>query len=200
MVIAVIAAGDYLPLKLLYQGVPSPNCISRWLGCVALWKSSVQWEPYIDIVPFVIDKREQMKLDSASSAAAIFDIISVAKQLMPFYYFREVKIFSCQQLHFNCKQNLAITAKEKYDNYKLMALNPFTATSALFFNVYQPEIIQLPLGLLITCNPSSTLTWLSGTNFNYFFTSWAYHCWKLVFHWYIIEMSNGCSLSVIIVN
>ena len=92
------------------------------------------------------------------------------------------------------------------NHYKFMTsripafLNPLTATSGLFSNSCHPEIIQLALGILITCNPTSTVTWESRIVSSYFFTSWAYHCWNLPLRWSFIglltEISKGCSLSV----
>ena len=76
---------------------------------------------------------------------------------------------------------------------------PLTATSGCFFNACQPEIIQLALGLLMTCNPTSTLTWKSGI-VSGFFTSWKYHCWNLLLRWsfigLFIKISKGCNLTV----
>ena len=81
-VLAVTAAGDYLPPQLLYQGKtlrchPQVAFSDGW----DVWHSENHWsneitmKRYIDkvIVPFVMEKRQKLKLDSASLAAAIFD-------------------------------------------------------------------------------------------------------------------------------
>ena len=82
VVLAVTAAGDYLPPQLLYQG-NTPKCYPQvafpdgW----DVWHSENHWSNeitikcYIDevIVPFVTEKRQKLKLDLASPAAAIFD-------------------------------------------------------------------------------------------------------------------------------
>ena len=81
-VLAITAAGDYLPPQLLYQG-KTPKCHPNvafpdgW----DVWHSENHWSNettmkwYIDkvIVPFVIEKRQKLKLDPGSPAAAIFD-------------------------------------------------------------------------------------------------------------------------------
>ena len=81
-VLAITAAGDYLPTQLLYQG-KTPKChpqISFPSGW-DVWHSENHWsneltmKRYIDkiIVPFVTKKRQELKLDPMSPAAAIFD-------------------------------------------------------------------------------------------------------------------------------
>ena len=49
-------------------------CISRWLGCDH-WSNETTMKRYIEkvIVPFVIEKRQKLKLDPGSPATAIFD-------------------------------------------------------------------------------------------------------------------------------
>ena len=81
-VLAVTAAGDYLPPQLLYQG-KTPKCHPQvafpdgW----DVWHSENHWsneitmKRYIEkvIVPFVTEKRQKLKMDLTSPAAAIFD-------------------------------------------------------------------------------------------------------------------------------
>jgi len=81
-VLAVTAAGDYLPPQLLYQG-KTPKCHPQvafpdgW----DVWHSKNQWSNEITmkhyihkvIVPFVTEKWKKLKLDLVSPAAAIFD-------------------------------------------------------------------------------------------------------------------------------
>ena len=81
-VLAITAAGDYLPPQLLYQGKP-PKCHLHIMFPVGwdVWHSDNHWsneimmKHYIDriIVPFVTQKRQALKLHSASPAVAIFD-------------------------------------------------------------------------------------------------------------------------------
>ena len=81
-VLAVTAAGDYLPPQLLYQGktqkchpqVVFPDGWDVWHS-ENHWSNETTMECYINkiIVPFVMEKRKILKLDSASPAAAIFD-------------------------------------------------------------------------------------------------------------------------------
>ena len=77
-----MAVGDYLPTQLLYQG-KTPKChpqVSFPPGW-DVWHSENHWsneitmKRYIDkiIVPFITKKRQEMKLDLISPAAAIFD-------------------------------------------------------------------------------------------------------------------------------
>jgi len=80
-VLAVTAAGGYLPQQLLYQG-KMPKCHPQvafpdgW----DVWHSEYHWsneitmKSYIEkvIVPFVTKKRQKLKMDLVSPAAAIF--------------------------------------------------------------------------------------------------------------------------------
>ena len=81
-VLAITASGDYLPPQLLYQG-KTPKChpqISFTPGW-DVWHSENHWsneitmKRYIDriIVPFVTQKRIDLKLEPTRPAAAIFD-------------------------------------------------------------------------------------------------------------------------------
>jgi len=79
-VLAITAAGDYLPPQLLYQG-KTPKCHPQvgfpdgW----DVWHSENHWsnkitmKRYIEIIPFVNEKRQKLKLESTFPAAAIFD-------------------------------------------------------------------------------------------------------------------------------
>ena len=79
-VLAVTAAGDYLPPQLLYQG-KTPKCHPQvtFLGGWDVWHSENHWsneitmKRYIEkiIVPFVTENRKKLKLGSTSPAAAI---------------------------------------------------------------------------------------------------------------------------------
>ena len=81
-VLAITAAGEYLPPQLLYQG-KTPKChpqVSFPEGW-DIWHSENHWSNeimmkcYINkiIVPFVAQKRKELKLEPTHPAAAIFD-------------------------------------------------------------------------------------------------------------------------------
>ena len=81
-VLAITAAGDYLPPQLLYQG-KTPKChpqVSFPAGWDVWhshnhWSNAITMKCYIDniIVPFVTQKRQELKLRFNHPAIAIFD-------------------------------------------------------------------------------------------------------------------------------
>ena len=81
-VLAITAAGDYLPPQLLYQGktpkyhpqVGFPDGWDVWHS-ENHWSNEITMKRYINkvIVPFVSEKRQKLKLGSTFPAVAIFD-------------------------------------------------------------------------------------------------------------------------------
>ena len=81
-VLAITAAGDYLPAQLFYQGktlkchpqVSFPPGWDVWHS-ENHWSNEITMKRYIDkvIVPFVTKKRQELKVNPMFPAAAIFD-------------------------------------------------------------------------------------------------------------------------------